>query len=67
MKKILLLAVLFLTLFLSSCKKDDLLLVTTTSLDNSGFLEYILPFFEGEYGIDVKVVAEGQVRPLVLG
>jgi tungstate transport system substrate-binding protein len=67
MKKILLLAVLFLTLFLSSCKKDDLLLVTTTSLDNSGFLEYILPFFEGEYGIDVKVVARGTGAALALG
>ena len=47
--------------------KEELLLVTTTSLDNSGFLEYILPFFEEEYGVHVKVVARGTGAALALG
>lgn len=67
MKKVLLLTTLFLTIFLSSCKKEELLLVTTTSLDNSGFLEYILPYFEEEYGVNVKVVARGTGAALALG
>jgi tungstate transport system substrate-binding protein len=67
MKRVLLLTALLLTIFLSSCKKDELLLVTTTTLDNSGFLEYIIPFFEEEYGVHVKVVARGTGAALALG
>lgn len=67
MKKLLLLTVLFLTVFLSSCKKEELILVTTTSLDNSGFLEWILPYFEEEYNITVKVIARGTGAALALG
>jgi tungstate transport system substrate-binding protein len=67
MKRVLLLTALLLTIVLSSCKKDELLLVTTTTLDNSGFLEYIIPFFEEEYGVHVKVVARGTGAALALG
>ena len=67
MKRSLLLATVLLTLFLSGCQKNELLLVTTTSLDNSGFLEYIIPFFEEEYDVKVKVVAVGTGAALELG
>lgn len=67
MKKVLLLITLLLTIFLSSCQKNELILVTTTSLDNSGFLEYILPYFEEEYDVKVKVIARGTGAALALG
>ena len=67
MKKVLILMTLLLTIFLSSCNKEELILVTTTSLDNSGFLEYIIPFFEEEYDVKVKVVALGTGAALELG
>lgn len=41
-------------------------LATTTSLDNSGLLEAILPFFEERYGIRVHVIAVGTGKALKL-
>jgi tungstate transport system substrate-binding protein len=67
MKKLLILTILVLTIFLSSCGKKELILVTTTSLDNSGFLEYIIPYFEEEYDVKVKVIARGTGAALALG
>ena len=67
MKKVLLLTTLLLTFFLSSCGKEELILVTTSTLDNSGFLEYIIPYFEEEYDVKVKVVARGTGAALELG
>ena len=66
MRKVLVLVTVVLTIFLSSCQDNELLLVTTTSLDNSGFLEYVLPFFEEEYDVKVKVVAVGTGAALEL-
>ncbi len=63
-------AILLMILFvftLSSCSKKELIVVTTTSLDNSGLLAYILPSFEEEYGIFVKVVALGTGAALEMG
>lgn len=42
-------------------------LATTTSTENSGLLEYLLPVFEEEYGVDVDVVAVGTGQALQLG
>jgi len=67
MKKVLLLTTLLLTVFLSSCGKKELILVTTSTLDNSGFLEYIIPYFEEEYDVKVKVVALGTGAALEMG
>lgn len=67
MKRILLLTTLLLTVFLSSCNKEELILVTTSTLDNSGFLEYIIPYFEEEYDVKVKVVALGTGAALEMG
>ena len=42
-------------------------LATTTSCDNSGLLEYLLPRFEERTGIQVDVIAVGTGRALRLG
>lgn len=47
--------------------KDVLILATTTSTENSGLLDHILPHFEEEYGIDVRVVAVGTGQALEMG
>ncbi len=41
-----------------------LLLQSTTSTQNSGLYDYILPFFEAKTGIDVQVVAVGTGRAI---
>ena len=38
---------------------DDLLLATTTSVNDSGLLDELVPVFERETGINVKVIAVG--------
>ena len=38
---------------------DDLLLATTTSVNDSGLLDDLVPVFEQETGINVKVIAVG--------
>jgi tungstate transport system substrate-binding protein len=42
-------------------------LATTTSTEASGLLDYLLPAFEEEYGVDVDVVAVGTGQALQLG
>lgn len=46
---------------------DRLILATTTSTEDSGLLAYLLPDFEGAYGIEVDVVAVGTGQALKLG
>ncbi len=46
---------------------NELILATTTSTEDSGLLEFILPVFEEETGIRVKVVAVGTGQALKLG
>lgn len=46
---------------------NELILATTTSTDDSGLLSYILPLFEAESGIRVKVVSLGTGQALELG
>jgi len=45
----------------------ELILATTTSTENSGLLDYILPNFEEKTGIEVKVVAVGTGAALQKG
>ncbi len=52
---------------LSACQKEELLLVTTTSVENSGLIEYLIPYFEADTGINVKVVAVGTGAALNYG
>lgn len=54
--------VLLLSIFLMSCssaQKKEITLATTTSLQDSGLLEYLIPEFEKDTGIKVKVIARG--------
>lgn len=67
-KKILVLLMLSLLSMVSfGAKEDQLLLATTTSVRDSGLLDYILPTFEKESGIHVKYVAVGTGRALKMG
>jgi len=45
----------------------ELILATTTSTENSGLLDYILPKFEEKTGVEVKVVAVGTGAALQKG
>lgn len=68
MKRILIIAMLFFLLPLSACNNEKVLkIATTTSLDNSGLLDYLIPYFEEEYGIDVDVIAIGTGAALEMG
>ena len=67
MRKIHIILLIVLVAFLSGCDKKELRIATTTSLDNSGLLEFIIPHFEEEYGINVSVVAVGTGAALELG
>lgn len=65
MKKLL---VVLLALFMVGCEKDmELTVATTTSVENSGLLDYILPVFEEETGYTVSVVAVGTGAALEMG
>lgn len=46
---------------------DRLILATTTSTEDSGLLDYILPDFEEKYDVEVDVVAVGTGQALELG
>jgi tungstate transport system substrate-binding protein len=46
--------------------EETLRMSTTTSTDNSGLLNYLLPLFEKESGIKVKVIAVGTGKALEL-
>lgn len=70
MKKIL--AVIMTILIISSLagcssEKKSIILATTTSTQDSGLLDYLLPQFEKETGIEVKVLAKGTGEALKLG
>jgi len=65
--KLLILAVLV-GLFLSACSQSDgdkvVVMATTTSTENSGLLDYLLPVFKSETGIEVQVIAVGTGKAL---
>ncbi len=47
-------------------EENIIVLATTTFVENSGLLSYILPAFEKKTGIKVKVIARGKVHQLRL-
>lgn len=70
MKKLLTVALAILTatfLFGCSSQPKTMTLATTTSTQDSGLLDYLLPKFKADTGIDVKVVAKGTGEALALG
>ena len=50
-----------------SCASERIRMATTTSTDNSGLLEVILPPFEKTYGVTVDVIAVGTGKAIKLG
>lgn len=48
-------------------QEKEIVLATTTSVENSGLLSYILPIFEKKTGIKVKVVARGTGAAIEMG
>ena len=46
---------------------EELLLATTTSTDNTGLLEYLMPLFSARTGIDIKWISTGTGKALKLG
>lgn len=51
----------------SAWAAPDLRLATTTSTENSGLLNFVLPLFEAKYGGKVRVIAVGTGAALKLG
>ena len=47
--------------------KKELMMATTTSTDNTGLLDYLIPFFEQDSGIALKWTATGTGKALKLG
>ena len=66
MKKILALLTLLIVI-LSACERNRILLVTTTSLENSGLLSHLIPYFEAEHNVAIRVVAVGSGAAFRLG
>ncbi|SFI32869.1 tungstate transport system substrate-binding protein [Tindallia magadiensis] len=69
-RRLFLIMLLLMLTTLTSCGNRDesvLILATTTSTENSGLLDYILPDFEEKKGIDVRVVAVGTGAALQMG
>ena len=48
-------------------EKNELMMATTTSTDNTGLLDYLIPFFKQETGITLKWTATGTGKALRLG
>lgn len=48
-------------------EQKAIILATTTSTENSGLLDYILPSFKEETGIEAKVIAVGTGKALQMG
>jgi tungstate transport system substrate-binding protein len=65
-KKIMALLILMTGLVLGKEKKE-LIILSTTSTENSGFFSYILPEFEKDTGIKTKVIAVGTGKALQMG
>ena len=51
----------------SAGAKKELMMATTTSTDNTGLLDYLIPHFEKETGIALKWTATGTGKALKLG
>jgi len=71
MKKLLAVALIMCLIFTTfmGCQQEErrLILATTTSTQNSGLLDHIIPDFEEKTGIDVDVIAVGTGAALQMG
>ena len=60
------------TLAMSACISnavgpEKMVLATTTSTQDSGLLDYLIPKFEKKYNVDVKVISVGSGQAIALG
>lgn len=60
-------AFLALIVLTAACGNDELILATTTSTENSGLLDVLVPLFEEQSGASVKVIAVGSGAAMQLG
>lgn len=60
-------ALLLFVSFMIHSQENRLKLATTTSTENSGLLDYLLPIFEKDTGIKVDVISVGTGKALKLG
>ncbi|MCP4119298.1 MAG: solute-binding protein [Desulfobacteraceae bacterium] len=51
----------------ATASEKSLMMATTTSTDNTGLLDYLMPRFEEDTGIDIKWTATGTGKALKLG
>ncbi|HBL17407.1 MAG TPA: tungsten ABC transporter substrate-binding protein [Elusimicrobia bacterium] len=56
-----------LAILLGAASKKPLILATTTSTQDSGLLDVLVPMFEARTGYEVKTIAVGSGQALVLG
>ncbi len=61
------LMVIFFTVTAQAGAKKELMMATTTSTDNTGLLDYLIPHFEKETGIALKWTSTGTGKALKLG
>ncbi|MEJ5301156.1 MAG: substrate-binding domain-containing protein [Thermodesulforhabdaceae bacterium] len=57
----------FVSFSMAQDREKVIILATTTSVENSGLLNHILPIFENRTGIKVKVVARGTGAAIEMG
>jgi tungstate transport system substrate-binding protein len=69
MKKIFSLLTIFVFLLpLLSCSgQSTMILATTTSIQDSGLLDFLIPKFEDQYNVKVKVIAAGTGEAIAMG
>jgi tungstate transport system substrate-binding protein len=60
-------AMLALIVLTAACGNDELILATTTSTDNSGLLDVLVPMFEEQSSASVKVILVGSGAAMKLG
>jgi tungstate transport system substrate-binding protein len=66
-KRFLVLTLIFLFLISSCAEANTLIIATTTSLQDSGLLDFLIPKFESQYSIKVKTLAVGTGEAIALG
>lgn len=64
---IIIMAFFMLCVFAACARKPSIILATTTSVQDSGLLDALVPVFEKESGITVKTIAVGSGKAIALG
>lgn len=65
--KIILVIIITVLLYSEILESSELKIATTTSIENSGLLDYILPVFKKKFNVVVKAIPVGSGKALALG